>query len=189
MNESLIVVLPGGGYGPLGPALRFPILALRQISDGETIEIGYPETGEDDPIPTRIEKLSTAVSDQMHAALERSTAADVVIVAKSLGTRALAAIASSLRRDRRISAVWLTPLFAVDDVRSAAARSGLRSLIVAGTADPHHDQNGFDAVRDALSAHALLIPDADHGLEIPGDVLATLDAMRALTSAVLDFAR
>ncbi|CAN5598931.1 hypothetical protein BH10ACT2_BH10ACT2_00770 [soil metagenome] len=189
VRESLIVVLPGGGYGPLAPALRFPILACQQIGNGETIEIAYLETSEDDPIPTRLQTVTTAVSEQVSAALERSTATDVVVIAKSLGTRLLAAIASSLPQDRRISAVWLTPLFGVDDVCSAAARSGLRSLMVAGTADPHHDQNGFDAVRDALGADALLIPDADHSLEIVGDVFATLDAMRSLTSAVLDFAR
>lgn len=133
--------------------------------------------------------LATVVSEQVLAAMRRSTDADVVIIAKSLGTRALAAIASSLPPDRHISAVWLTPLFGMDDVRSAAAQSGLRSLIVAGTADPYHDQSGFDAVRDALSADALLIPHADHSLEVPGDVFATLQAMQALTSAVLDFAR
>lgn len=182
------MVLPGGGYGPLGPALRFPILACRDISDGPTIEVKYPQTREDDPIATRMEMLRSAVSQQVHAALEQSTAATVVVVAKSLGTRALAAIAPTLPRDRQILAVWLTPLFGVEDVRTAAMGAGLRSLIVAGTADPYHDQVGFDAVSAALEADTLLIPGADHGLEVPGDVFATLEAMRVLSSAVFEFA-
>lgn len=188
MAESLIVVLPGGGYGPLGPALRFPILACRQISDGPTIEVTYPQTPEDDPTATRIEMVNTAVSQQVHAAMQDSPAANVVIVAKSLGTRALAATAPTLPRDRQIVAVWLTPLFGVDDVRTAAMRAGLHSLVVAGTADPYHDQAGFDAVSTALDADTLLIPGADHSLEVPGDIFATLEAMRSLSSAVLDFA-
>lgn len=183
------MVLPGGGYGPLGPALRFPILACRHISDGPTIEVTYPQTREDDPISTRIELLNTAVTQQVHAALEQSPTATVVVIAKSLGTRVLAAIAPTLPRERRILAVWLTPLFGVEDVRAAAMRAGLRSLIVAGTADPYHDQVGFDAVSHALNADTLLIPGADHCLEVPGDVFATLEAMKALSSAVLDFAR
>ena len=189
MAESLIVVLPGGGYGPLGPALRFPILACLQVSDGPTFEVTYPQTREDSPIATRLEMMNTAVSQQVHAAMEHSPAASVVVIAKSLGTRALAAIAPTLPTDRRISAVWLTPLFGVDEVRTAAMRAGLRSLIVAGTADPYHDQVGFDAVSTALVADTLLIPDADHSLEVPGNVFATLEAMRSLSSAVLDFAR
>jgi hypothetical protein len=188
MAESLIVVLPGGGYGPLGPALRFPIIACRQISDGPTIEVTYPQTREDTPIATRIEVMNAAVSQQVNAAMEQSPAANVVIVAKSLGTRALAAIATTLPRDRQIAAVWLTPLFGAEDVRTAAMRAGLQSLIVAGTADPYHDQVGFDSVSTALDADTLLIPGADHSLEIPGDVFATLEAMRSLSSAVLDFA-
>jgi hypothetical protein len=101
----------------------------------------------------------------------------------------LAAVGPALPADRRISAIWLTPLFGVEDVRTAAMRTGLRSLIVAGTADEYHDQNGFDAVSTALRADTLLIPGADHSLEVLGDVFATVDAMRALSEAVLDFVR
>ena len=184
-----MVVLPGNRYGPLGPAVRFPVLACRQIADGETIEVVYPETNEDDPIPVRAQMLAAAVAEQVVPAVEQFTGDSVMFVAMSLGTRALASIASSLPRGRAISAVWVSPLFGVDVVRSGAMQSGLRSLIVAGAADPYHDQDGLDAVRTSLDAETLLIPGADHGLEVPGDLLATLDAMRALSTAVLNFAR
>jgi hypothetical protein len=189
MNDRLVVVLPGNRYGPLGPAVRFPVLACRQITEGETIEVVYPETNEDDPIPVRAQLLAAAVSEQVLPAIEQFTGDSVMFVAMSLGTRALASIAPSLPRGRSIAAVWISPLFGVEVVRSGAMQSGLRSLIIAGTADPYHDQNGFDAVRASLNADTLLIPGAGHELEVPGDLLATLNAMRMVSTAVLDFAR
>ena len=86
-----------------------------------------------------------------------------------------------------MSAIWLTPLFGAADVRELAAQSGLRSLIVAGDADPYHDADGFEHVARALGASTLIVERADHALEVPGDVGASIDALSALTAAVLDF--
>ena len=91
-------------------------------------------------------------------------------------------------KDRTMSAIWLTPLFGVPEIRDRAATSGLRSLIVAGSVDPYHDPAGLDAVASALAASTLVVPNADHALEVRGDVLGTLHAMHSLTRAVLEFA-
>jgi hypothetical protein len=58
---------------------------------------------------------------------------------------------------------------------------------VAGEADQLHEPEHHDAVADALGAASLVLPRADHALEIPGDVIATLDGFRVMTEAVLDF--
>lgn len=117
----------------------------------------------------------------------RSQADEVVFLAKSLGTRALAGIADRLARNRLASAIWLTPLFGVPEVRELAAGSGMRSLIVAGDVDPYHDPDGFQQVASALCASTLIVEHADHALEIPGDVRASIGALTALTAAVLGF--
>ena len=118
--------------------------------------------------------------------LESSTD-EVVFVAKSLGTRALASFSQRLPSALPAQAIWLTPLFAEPEVRDRAAASGLRSLIVAGDVDPYHDDDGFDFVASALDASTLLVADADHSLEVPGDVQASIRAVTALTTAVIDF--
>ena len=69
----------------------------------------------------------------------------------------------------------------------SGAGSRLRSLIVGGSSDPYHDPAGFDAVATALDAATLIVPNADHALEVPGDVHATLNAMQSLIPAVLEF--
>ena len=91
----------------------------------------------------------------------RSQADEGVFLAKSLGTRALAGIADRLARNRLASAIWLTPLFGVPEVRELAAGSGMRSLIVAGDVDPYHDPDGFQQVASALCASTLIVEHAD----------------------------
>ena len=182
-----MVVLPGRGYAAAGPVLRFPVLALEQLGPCETFVVAYPTilTGADNASAL----LAAAVADQRLSAIGSTTAAEVTIVAKSLGTEVLAAIAQQLPMDRALSALWLTPLFGLAGVRSGAAHSGLRSLLVAGSSDPYHDAAGFDAVADALDARTLILPNADHGLETSCDVLATIRNMHDLAQATLDFAR
>lgn len=186
VRHRLVVVLPGGGYGPLGPALRFPVLALEQLGPCEALVVAYPTIPTGAPDASAL--LATAVADQVLPAISASNADDVTIVAKSLGTRALAGIASKLPIDRAIAAIWLTPLFGATAVRDGAASSRLPSLLVAGSSDPYHDQHGFNTVADTLNARTLIIPNADHGLETQGDVHATIRSMHDLAQATLDFA-
>ena len=185
MRTRIVVVLPGGGYGPQGAALRFPLRALEQLGRTDSTVVSYPAVGAGSPDATSV--LVDAVADQVLPVIREWRADEVVFLAKSLGTRALAGIAHRLPTDRLVSAIWLTPLFGAADVRELAAQSGLRSLIVAGDADPYHDADGFEHVARALGASTLIVERADHALEVPGDVGASIDALSALTAAVLDF--
>jgi len=185
MRSRLVVVLPGGGYGPQGAALRFPLLAVEQLGACESIVVAYPSIPAGAVDASSL--LANAVAEQVLPAIRETSAEEVLFVAKSLGTRALAGICSLLPSGLSGTALWLTPLFGVPEVRDRAAASGLRSLIVAGSADPYHDRSGFDVVVSALRASTLLVPDADHALEVPGDVHASIRVLSVLTTAVLEF--
>ena len=41
MTSWVVLVLPGGGYGPLGAALRIPVLAL-EGAGAEAVVVSYP---------------------------------------------------------------------------------------------------------------------------------------------------
>ena len=185
MRSRLVVVLPGSGYGPQGAALRFPLLAIEQMGSAVSTVIAYPQIPSGTADPTSA--FADAVAEQVLPMILETSADEVVFVAKSLGTRALAGFSHRLRPDLPATAIWLTPLFGEPEVRDRAAASGLRSLIVAGDADPYHDDAGFDLVASALDASTLLVADADHSLEVPGDAHASVRALAALTTAVIDF--
>lgn len=183
---KLALVLPGGGYTPLGPAIRFSILALEQLGF-EARDVSYPEVEAcDGTFPW--DDFSAATAERIEAILSAGDWTETAVVAKSLGTGVLARIGSALDVPRP-RAIWLTPLFGAQRTREGAIALGWPSLIVAGTADDHHDSAGFNEVVEALDARTLLVDGADHGLEIAGDARATVAAMAELVDAVDEFAR
>jgi pimeloyl-ACP methyl ester carboxylesterase len=180
--DRLTIVLPGAGYGPIGAAIRLPCLALEDAG-AESVAVAYPPL-----VPSRppLDEIIAHAADQVARILEEHSPLRVTVVAKSLGTVVLAAADLSL--PTATEAIWLTPLFGDETVRAQAEQRGLRSLLVAGSADSAHDAEGHERVRAALGAESLLIAGANHALEVPGDVRATLDGLRQLVDAVERFA-
>lgn len=190
MTSHRALLLPGGGYGAIGPVLRFPTLALEQRGVDVTV-LSYPK-----PLPETLDRddcraFDLAVRDRIQRAVDDEPCDELTFVAKSRGTMVLGSIGSELRLPLGVNVIWLTPVFHLDYVREGAARSGWRSLVVLGGADPYYtaDTAAHDEVVSALGAKLLVIESADHALEVPNDVIATLRAMERLAIAVLDFCR
>jgi hypothetical protein len=188
MASYLAIVLPGGEYGAQGPALHLPRLALQEAG-AETVVVKYP------PLPWPLpeggawwDDFHRSVAGEIASIVSDARPDRVTFVAKSLGTMALAALDAATTGAARVDAVWLTPLFGLEAVRSGAISHGWPSLVVAGGADAAHDPVAHEQVRAALVAPSLVLAGADHALEVPGDVRATLDRLRALTEAVIAFA-
>jgi predicted alpha/beta-hydrolase family hydrolase len=101
------------------------------------------------------------VTERATAALAKTgAAAEILVVSKSLSTRA-----SGLVADHGYPAVWLTPL--LDDEQSVAGlrRRRAPALLVGGTADPTWNPT----LAYALSPDVLELRDADHGFGRRGD--------------------
>lgn len=184
MASWVTVVLPGGGYGPLGAAIRLPVLAL-ESAGADTVAVEYagsPFGGASEPEGSEFHR---AVREQVAAAA--AGARRVSFVAKSLGTLALAALDPDVVASAAVEAIWLTPLFGRPEVRDGAVDRAWRSLLVAGGADGYHDERQHRAVAEAVGARSLVLAGADHRLEVRGDALATVDRLRLLTEAVIGF--
>jgi hypothetical protein len=185
-ESHLGLVLPGGEYGPLGPALRVPVLALEQVG-AEVRTVAYPPArpgglGEDES-----RAFNTSVATTVGEMVGEIRRERVTFIAKSRGSMALAALDPSVVRCDDVRAVWVTPAFGLDYVRRGAIAKGWRSLVVAGGIDSFHDPVGHDEVVRALDAWSLVLEGADHLLEVAGDVQATLACWTQVASAVLEF--
>lgn len=185
-GDHLAVILPGRGYGPQGPVLHLPRLILEQV--GATVAvIEYPLDDGALPEDGQWDRFHESVHAQVDALLAEYHPHRLTFVAKSLGTIALAGLDVERHLGDLVEAVWLTPLWGRDEVRHGALHLAIRSLVVAGGADPMHHAERHDEVCHTIEAASLIIPDADHSLEIPGDVNRTLVAYGALTGAVERF--
>jgi hypothetical protein len=110
--------------------------------------------------------------------------ASVTFVGKSLGTRALGMVCRNARPPEDTRLVWLTPVWEWDDAWAAARAVPWPSLYVVGLDDHRYHRPDRHA---AMDGETVAIPRADHGLEVPGDIVATLDSWRTSAEAVLAF--
>jgi hypothetical protein len=107
---------------------------------------------------------------RLEAAIAFADADELAVIAKSLTTRA-----AGVAAERRIPAVWLTPLLNdPESVELLRARTA-RALLIGGTADESWD----GALARELSDDVVELDGADHGLARVGDVQAVADAVAA----------
>ncbi len=157
------VVVPGRGYPPAAPLTFFAGFALLQ--HGWSVR----QVWWDPPAHESDEQTTAWVRAQVEPALPEG--GRVLLVAKSLGT-----YAAPLAAERGYDAVWLTPLLTLPRLVDAIAANPGRQLLVGGTAD--------DVAWDAAVARDLAgrgcdvleLPDADHALMVPGDVVRGVEA-------------
>ena len=92
--------------------------------------------------------------------------------------------------DKRLgsaSAIWLTPLLRSELLKSQLERLDNPSLFVSGSADSEYDAESAAKLRRKPNAQFLLLEGADHSLEVPGDALKSLEALRRLAERTLGF--
>lgn len=177
------IVFPGGGYTALGPALRIPALAAEQHGY-EPASIEYPA---DALLTADVDAIIAATRPQLDELLDGAD--EVVLIPKSFGTRVVAAVTDMLDDvgAENVSALFVTPMFQREAVRDAIIATGWRSLFAVGAADDVRDPTGDEIVASALDATVLAIARANHGLEIPGDLTATMAGFDQLAATSLAF--
>jgi predicted alpha/beta-hydrolase family hydrolase len=169
------VLVPGRGYPPQAPLLFFTGIALLQ--HGWRVEHHWW-----DPADHQSDEQTAAwVREEVERALP--AAGLTLLVGKSLGTWA-----APLAAERRLPAIWLTPILEVPLIAEAIAANPAPQLLVGGTADDLWD--GAAAHRLAGPTRQVLeVPDADHVLMRPGDVVAGTEAHVEVVRAVDEWLR
>lgn len=164
------VILPGAGYSVQAPLLWFARLALQAE--------GFNVLAVDDRF-TRGDDALAWVVDRAAAALAHFAGAEPIVVGKSIST-----LATGLVAERRLPAIWLTPLLDYEIVGHGLQQASAPVLLVGGTADPSWDGS---LARGLAGAQVLELAGADHALESPGDPLASLDNLRQVVEEVRQF--
>jgi len=171
------VILPGANYLPDAPLLWFAREAI--------VMAGYNVLAVWDTFDRKTDGQAW-VDQRTQAALAHVTGVQPLLVAKSLTT-----LAAHIAAERSLEAVWLTPIIAADHPLASAVVAGLKQatrpcLLVGGLADWSWDAAVARSIPDA---RVVEIADADHALQVPGNVERSLDALRSVTHAIGEFAR
>jgi dienelactone hydrolase len=119
--------------------------------------------------------------------LGRRTYERVVLIGKSLGTLAMGHLLTTADPPPNVGAVWLTPMLAEERLRQQIQQYGGPSLFVIGTADPHFDPVVLEQMQVATIGEAVVVKNADHGMDIPGDPIASVRAVERVVEALSRF--
>ena len=185
-TRHLGVILPGLRYRSNMPALYYPALHLKALG-ADVLAVNYrydEEPGlETMPDAERAAWWTADAAAAIDAALAHRRYERVTIIGKSLGTGTMAPLLADDGRLRTAEAVWLTPVLKKPGFLDLLRRCPQRGLIVIGTADWYYDADILaDLERQGL--RVLVVPDVNHGLECPGDVVRSAEAMVEITRAI-----
>jgi hypothetical protein len=166
------VVLPGGGYTVTTGMLQY--IGDIPSRRGATV---HRHTWTE-PLPRPFDAaLEEWVRGQATPVLDGIDGRPLLI-GKSLGS-----MAAGLAADRELPAVWLTPLLTMPWVVAGLRRARAPFLLVGGTADRLWD--GEEARR--LGPHVLEVADADHGMCVPGPMVASIDVLARVVESIDEF--
>jgi hypothetical protein len=166
-SDRCAVLLPGQFYPTRAPALWFAREAAMAQGWSALEVLGEP--GEH-PDPVAWER------DCAQRALAATGDARVLVIGKSLASLLAAELS-----DRGVAAIWLTPLLTESAVLDGLARARRPALLVGGTTDPAWRREAIPANPEL---DALELPGVDHAVQVPGDPIASLDALRQMAERV-----
>ena len=184
-TPHLALVLPGLGYTCDMPLLYYTARQLRDLG-ADVLQVDYDyrrpasRALSDDEQTGRL--LADATAAWRAGRAERAYE-QVTLVGKSLGTLALAHLLAHERGGGQVRAIWFTPLWHEASVREQLLGARRPALVVIGTADPAYEAATAQAVRGEI----LVIEGAGHSLDIPGEVVRSVQALERVVRAVHAF--
>lgn len=187
--SHLALIFPGYNYNGGMPLLYYSGLQLLERgADVLRVEYAYssqpgfaalPDADKD----ARIQADAAAALD---AALGARAYTQVTLIGKSIGTRAMGEIIT----DPRLAGarcVWLTPLLKSDRLFGQIESAAQPGLFVMGSADTLYHPARFASLSARAECSGVVIPGADHSLEIGGDFWASFTALQTYLRALEQF--
>lgn len=182
----LSIVLPGLNPPLINPALYYiSQTVLIKRSDLFQVEHQYYKINK----PKENEILERLYADTLAAcevAFTQRNYKRITLIGKSLGTRAMAYLLDN-SRFRDAECVWLTPLITQEYIRSQVIIHKPKSLFITGTADPFYREEYLSELIEATGGESLVIEEMNHGLNVSGNVQASIDVLSRIITRVSDF--
>lgn len=182
-TAHVAIFLPGVGYTCDMPLFYYAeILLLELGADVLRVEYAYSRRPDYRNL-TEAERVRWLLTDATAAyctAINQRDYRRVTLIGKSLGTIAMAHLVQTEASLDEATTVWLTPLIREEGVREPMRRHRGPSMIAIGSADPHYEPTILDDLKTATDCTLVTIPGANHSLDIPGDVSASVGAVGAV---------
>ncbi len=186
-TQGLLVTFPGAHYGVDGPLLYYPSLALRQAGwDTLAVTYGFQSAGAD----LKARDLSGLLQEYRQAveqALAERAYPRIALLGKSLGTGVVARLCRDLPALAGARAAYLTPMLGTPFFDPAFAETSNPAFVALGTADRFYDPEALERLRAQRGFQLTPVEGADHSLNIPGDLEASIANMARVVRETVEF--
>ncbi|WP_437813545.1 hypothetical protein [Sorangium sp. So ce1078] len=187
----LAIVFPGLGYTCDMPLLYYATCVLT-AAGADVLQVHHDYRSGVFSTLSPEDQLECVAADALASYRDVSapgTCSRVTLVGKSLGTIALATLATSGELRGHVEAAWLTPTLKTPELTSRLRGWSGRSLVVAGDADPHFDRDILAELEGQGDITSVIVPGADHALETPDGPTANLGILTRVMDALDRFVR
>jgi hypothetical protein len=190
-SPRLAILLPGFGYTCDMPLFYYlESLVGNAGYDVLRVDARFGKTPgmHDLSFDERIARIGDDVAAVLRAGIEHREYQEVVIVAKSITTVAIANLLSAgPMPSQSLRIVWLTPLIAILEQCERIAAIAAPGLIVTGDKDPVYDAASLNRLLTHEHLRACVIADGDHSLGIEGDISASIAALNRVVTTIAAF--
>jgi hypothetical protein len=188
--KSICIMLPGLGYTTQRPLFHYGTsLCLNNHVDVLHINYNFGKNGHFGTLSKeeQIHWMYEDVKSVVEEVLGGTNYDQCFLLSKSIGSIPMAMEWTHKNFIRNMIGIWLTPLLKDDNVYKTLLTTKLPSLCVIGDQDDHFIEERVTALKNNEFIRTISVPNADHSLEIQGDVSASIDAVKTVTEAVEEF--
>lgn len=186
-SSTLCIMLPGKGYTTQRPLFHYATSVLRNRGI-DILHINYDYSENE-----AFNAASHAEQDQWmyediqevaQAFLKDHVYKRVIWFSKSIGTIPMAlGWANDWQTEPTVCGVWLTPLINEESVCASIQASQVPSLVIIGNQDSIYNEEKLNAIT-SNHVEKYVVPGANHGLEIEGDVVNSIDIMKSIVQCM-----
>jgi hypothetical protein len=185
--KGLLVTLPGNHYGVDGPLLYYASDLLRNRGwDTLAITYGFQSRGEEFSTGN-IAEILLECETALQASLKEKEYGWVGLIGKSLGALVVAQLCESVDELASAKAVYLTPPINNPFFGQLFLQTSQLAHIAIGTGDRFYTKEALEKLQSEREFSLTLIENADHSMNIRGDIEATLEGMKRVLREVVEF--
>jgi predicted alpha/beta-fold hydrolase len=185
--NGLLMTFPGGNYGMDGPLLYYPS-ELLQAAGWDTLALTYSFQVEmksisPDLFPDLMEECRTSVA----TTLAKRAYPRFGLVGKSLGAAVVAYLCQTEPSLVDARAAYLTPPLGTPIFDPIFSQTKQSAYLAVGSDDRFYDPQVLEALRATHLFKMTVIQGADHSMDVPGDLDASLEAVKWVVGEIVEF--
>jgi hypothetical protein len=186
-SKGLAVTLPGNHYGVDGPLLYLPSKYLR-TSGWDTLAITYGfQSGGEEFSTGIIADILLECENAIRVCINERRYSIIGLVGKSLGALVIAQLCGSMVELDAAKVVYLTPPINTPFFGQLFLQTSQVAHIALGTGDRFYSKTVLDELLAERDFSLTLIENADHSMDIEGDLEATMEGLKRVVGEVVEF--